>query len=418
MTRLVFTVTNDLSYDQRMQRIGSTLSAAGLDCLLTGFVKPASVPLGQAPYRQERLGLRFTRGKLFYLEYNARLYRHLVRVRPDIIVSIDLDTLPAGYAASRSLGCPLVLDAHEYFSELPEVVSRPLIHAFWSRLEASLLPRVLHNYTVSASVGRALQERYGQPFAVFPNYPRCGGQGFGRRAEEPAPTAAGLAPAGGSPAAAGPAPDAPQAARYALYQGALNRGRGIEAAMQAFDDLPLALHIAGEGDLSQELRQRNSSARFLGYLQPEALREHTRGAWLGLNLLDNLGLSYYYSLSNKFFDYIRAGIPQLCMDFPEYRAINERWEVAVLLPRAEPEAIRRAVRELLQDPERYRRLQANCLEAREALCWERVEPELLAFYQRVLEQPDRPAALGAGPEVAAAAAPDAAVFRPQSPAAR
>ena len=31
-------------------------------------------------------------------------------------------------------------------------------------------------------------------------------------------------------------------------------------------------------------------------------------------LLENTGLSYYYSLANKFFDYVQAGVPQLCVD--------------------------------------------------------------------------------------------------------
>jgi glycosyltransferase involved in cell wall biosynthesis len=391
--RLVFTVTNDLSYDQRMQRICRTLSQAGYDVTLVGFLRPGSKPLPAQPYRQERLSLRYTRGKLFYLEYNWRLYRLLRRLRPDGIGSIDLDTLTAGFFAARALRVPLIFDAHEYYSELPEVVSRPWVHRFWSTLEGWLCPRVAHNYTVSESVGHALQERYGQPYAVFPNYPRLRQDGAG--AEAGAGAVSGERPCGsgqpfgtGQPAALQPSlPGSGQP--FVLYQGALNLGRGLEAAIESFQTLPLPLFVAGEGDLSAELREhaRNQlqpdQTRFLGYVEPAALRALTAQAWLGLNLLEDQGLSYRYSLSNKFFDYVQACVPQIAMDFPEYRRLNALHEVAVLVPDARPETVHAAVTALLQDPERYERLRSACCQAREAWVWEALEGELLAFYARV-----------------------------------
>lgn len=364
--RLVFTVTNDLSYDQRMQRIAGTLSAAGYAVTLVGFEKPHSIPLRDAPYRQIRLRPRFTRGKLFYLEYNHLLYHYLLREKPDLIGSIDLDTLSAGYRASRKLDVPLVFDAHEYFSELPEVVSRPLIHRFWSGLENFLCRKVEYNYTVSHTIAQAMGARYGRSYTVFPNLPRrhqsSGQEPEGYKKTQP----------------------------FVLYQGALNQGRGLEQAIDAFASLPLELHIAGEGDLSAALRQRaeqsvsRDNIRFLGYLEPEHLRTYTPGAWLGLNLLENRGLSYYYSLSNKFFDYLHAGVPQICMDFPEYRRINAEIEVAVLLPELNPEKLATAVRDLQSDPVRYERLRSNCLLARERYCWEAIEPEIVRFYSRIV----------------------------------
>ncbi len=371
MKRLVFTVTNDLNYDQRMQRIADTLQKNGYDVLLIGFERPRSLTLPVWSFKGERLVLRNTVGKSFYLEYNYKLYRRLCQLKPDLICSIDLDTLSAGYFASRRLGCPLVFDAHEYYSELPEVVSRPLIKRFWAGLEAWLSPKVAHNYTVSQSIARELEQRYGQPYAFIPNYPRLAD----------------------SQLRSAPGTDhTPSQPPFVLYQGALNQGRGLEAAIQAFSGLDIPLHIAGEGDLSQELREwaqkqegETQNIQFLGYKPPHELKAYTASAWLGLNLLENRGLSYYYSLSNKFFDYIHAGIPQICMDFPEYRSINEQYEVAILISDTRPESIRIAVQHLFDDPQRYKRLQNNCLLARQAFCWEAIEPELLAFYENLFQ---------------------------------
>ena len=47
---------------------------------------------------------------------------------------------------------------------------------------------------------------------------------------------------------------------------------------------------------------------------PAALREVTRHAAVGIMLLENIGLSDYYSLANKFFDYLHAAVPMVVTD--------------------------------------------------------------------------------------------------------
>ena len=42
---------------------------------------------------------------------------------------------------------------------------------------------------------------------------------------------------------------------YILYQGALNKGRGLEVLIEAMQGVPLELWIAGKGDLEAELKQ-------------------------------------------------------------------------------------------------------------------------------------------------------------------
>ncbi|MFC7669823.1 hypothetical protein ACFQT0_22475 [Hymenobacter humi] len=97
---------------------------------------------------------------------------------------------------------------------------------------------------------------------------------------------------------------------------------------------------------------------------PAALREVTRHAAVGIMLLENIGLSYYYSLANKFFDYVHAGIPQVLIDFPEYRALNEQFDVAELVPDLHPDTLARALNRLLRDePARYQHLSENCRRA-------------------------------------------------------
>lgn len=357
-------MTNDLSFDQRMQRIAGSLVAAGYAVTLVGYEKSWSVPLREESWQQKRVKLWFRKGVLFYLTYNLRLLVHLLTGRYDAIGAVDLDTLPAAWLAARLRGLPLAHDAHEYFTELPELVDRPRKRAVWSWLARRLYPRVRHHSTVSQGIAEALEAETGRRFAVLPNMPvlRSGMQ----PAEQPVPG-------------------------HVLYQGTLNAGRGLEAAIRATRLVDATLDMAGEGDRSAELRDlasaegRPDAVRFLGYLEPDVLRAHTRNAWLGINLLEARGQSYWFSLSNKFFDYVHAGLPQLAMDFPEYRRYNDQFEVAVLLPEATPEAVAEAIAGLKADPARWQRLRDNCLKARRVWNWQGVEPELWHFWRGVIE---------------------------------
>jgi glycosyltransferase involved in cell wall biosynthesis len=254
-----------------------------------------------------------------------------------------------------------LFDAHEYFTEVPEVTSRPLVQFFWSMIARICLPFYRYAYTVGPALAGIFEKKYGLKFKVLRNVP----------------------------ALAGPKPQA-QSRNVLLYQGALNAGRGIEAILQAMQQLDgLELWLAGEGDLSQKLRTMalelgvQEKVRFLGFVKPEALKALTQQAWLGLNVLENKGLSYYYSLANKFFDYVQAGVPVLTMDFPEYRALNAQHEVAVLLDRLRPEALVSAIRHLQQDPEAYRRLQQATQAARLEWNWEKEEQVLLTCWDEL-----------------------------------
>ncbi|WP_162276472.1 glycosyltransferase family 4 protein, partial [Hymenobacter coccineus] len=116
--------------------------------------------------------------------------------------------------------------------------------------------------------------------------------------------------------------------------------------------------------------------------RPEALRAVTARAAVGVMLLENRGLSYYYSLANKFFDYVHAGIPQVLIDFPEYRAINEKYDVAELVPDLDPGALAAALNRLLPggDAARAQQLAANCRRAAPHLSWEQEEKVLVGLY--------------------------------------
>ena len=363
--RIVCTVTNDLAQDQRMDRICRSLVEASHEVTLVGRLLPTSRALGERPYATHRIACRRHYGKAFYAEYNYRLHRTLRHWNIDVLCAVDLDTLLAGSLLRRSLGCRLVFDAHEWFSETPEVVGRPFVRKLWRQLGRRLVPVADARYTVAPRLAERLAEEYGVPFATVRNLPH--------RRSGPAPAPITERDTGGR--------------KVVLYQGMLNPGRGLAEAIEAVAGLPdHELWLVGSGPEEGALRRCSERLAcrqrvwFAGFRDPAELPRFTASAWVGLNLLDAVSPSYYYSLANKALDYPQAGLPSVQMDFPEYRSINERFGCYRLLPRLEVGILRARLKELSTDPTAYATLQAGCRNAARELTWEAEEPTLLAIY--------------------------------------
>lgn len=356
--RISFTVVNDLSYDQRMQRICRSLAKAGYDVTLIGRRQSHSKELPKFPFKTVRLAYFFQKGKLFYFELQIRLFFYLLFNRFDIYGAVDLDTALPNLIVARLKGKKWVYDAHEYFTEVPEIVDRPLIQKMWLQVEKIIVPRADLAYTVSPGLARLFEEKYKKHFAVIRNVPYR--QVFPEKKIQSPP--------------------------FILYQGALNEGRCLDLLIRAIKGLPLNLKIAGEGDLSEDLRKlvrdlgMETQVEFLGFVSPEALHKLSPQAFLGFNVLENRGLSYYYSLANKCFDYLQAGVPCLCSPFPEYLQLAQEYP-AFIFAAADEEEIRHAITELLKHHEKHQQYSAACIPARKRLIWELEEKILLAIYE-------------------------------------
>ncbi len=363
--KIIFTVTNDLTYDQRMQKICRSMCAAGYTAQLVGRELSTSKPLTAEPFEQTRLSCFFNKGKLFYIEYNIRLFIFLLFVKYDALCAIDLDTIVPVYHAGKLRGAKLAYDAHEYFTEVPEVIRRPKVQKVWQWVERNYVPKFDVIYTVSPTLAKLFAEDYNKEVGMVMNVPVLQEQSESPVTRLPSPVP------------------------YLLYQGALNEGRGLEHLIQAMQHIDAKLLLAGEGDLSSELRalvkqlSLENKVEFLGYVKPADLRAITAQAYIGINLLENKGLSYYYSLSNKFFDYIHARVPQVCIGFPEYQALNDKYNVAVLTQNCSIEEIKGAILRLLNNKDLYCTLQKKCEVCRQELNWQQEEKKLWALYEQL-----------------------------------
>jgi glycosyltransferase involved in cell wall biosynthesis len=356
--RVIATVINDVIYDQRMIRICTSLSKK-YDVELWGRKKSNEKTKTQA-FTQRRFTFWVSSGPLFYLEYNIYVFWALLFTKFDAVHAVDLDTLPAAFFASKIKGKKLIYDSHEYFTEVPELISRPGKRKVWLAIEQFLLPKVSTAITVGSKIAEEYEKKYGVKFHVVRNCPT----------KKPMPPSISAKP-------------------YLLYQGALNKGRGLEALVGAMPEIELQLKIAGSGDIEEELKTQvrdlgiTHKVSFLGMMDPADLPPLTVSAFAGINVSENLGLSYFYSLNNKYFDYVHAGLPAITNPFPEYMALEEKYQCSVYATASSLEIVK-AVNLLLNDSDLYVKLKKNCVLAAQDLVWSNEEKTLLTVYEDIV----------------------------------
>jgi glycosyltransferase involved in cell wall biosynthesis len=367
LASIICTVTNDLTYDQRMIRICSTLAHQGYTVTLVGRELKESVVLQQQTFIQKRLYCFFTKGPLFYAEYNLRLFFWLLFKKADCICAIDLDTILPCLFASQLKGTKRVYDAHELFCEMKEIVTRPSRYKMWKWIERFSVPKFRYGYTVCEPIANEFEKMYGVKYEVVRNVPiKTNSNIQTPNSKEQTPSTC------------------------LLYQGAVNEGRSFETLIPAMKNVDAPLHIYGDGNFMEQTKELIASNQLQekvllkGKIKPDELKNITAKAYAGITLFENNGLSNYLSLANRFFDYIQAGIPQLCVNYPAYRQINDQFGIALLITDTTEENIAKGLNLLLSDDVLYAQLKENCKKAATILNWQEEEKILIQFYKELL----------------------------------
>lgn len=319
-------------------------------------------------YKTKRLSLFFSKGPLFYAEFNIRLYLLLLFSKAEVLLANDLDTLPANYMSSKVKRLPLVYDSHEYFTEVPELVHRPQVKKTWEWLEQKLVPGLKYATTVCDSIAEIYFKKYGTPFQVVRNLPLA-------TDHQPEKT------------------EALKNEKIILYQGVVNIGRGLQQVIQAMHYIENAkLIIAGDGDIKTQLEtfvkanNLENKIKFTGRLSIEELTKLTPTADLGLSVEEDFGLNYRYALPNKLFDYIQAQVPVLVSNLPEMAAVVSRYNVGAIAESLDPAVLAATITDALENADERKIWLENLPKAAAELTWEKEERIIQGIFRPFLKQ--------------------------------
>jgi glycosyltransferase involved in cell wall biosynthesis len=173
-----------------------------------------------------------------------------------------------------------------------------------------------------------------------------------------------------------------------IYQGGLANGRGICMMLDTFAKVTKDKHIVfmGKGVLERLIKNYScefTNIHFLNAVNPEEVLRYTSSADIGISLIENVCLSYYYSLPNKVFEYLLSGLPVIVSDFPEMgRFIDENkcgWKVNV-----DPTALFDLVKnisnaELIEKKE-------GAMKCKNKFTWHKEKEVLLKIYEDLTSQ--------------------------------
>ena len=375
-------VRNPYTHDTRVEKEARTLIGAGYRVTIVADAAPGLV---EHETRDEADVVRVPRGRMAlpgvrFVSQQARLARVLRDLRPDILHAHDSNALVSVALAARSLGIPYVYDAHDLWLGRPRRERSRLYFAlnqlYYALVERLLVRRAAATLTVSPPIADHLARRYGlAEVALVPNYPEPPGHTHPRDIRA-------LAGAEGLHSDA----------RVVLYVGGLMAGRGLEQLVDAASMVERAeLVFLGDGVLAEPLRRRataSGTGERVHVLTPVAsadVIDVAASADVGVSPIVPSCLNYRYSLPNKLFQYMAAGLPVVASDFPQVREVVEGAGCGVVVDTRLPAAIARGINALLADPESARAMGERGRRAvEERFNWATSARALLDVYRRLI----------------------------------
>jgi glycosyltransferase involved in cell wall biosynthesis len=404
---IVMTVTSNLVHDNRVRREAETLAAHGYDVTVFSHIAPAdvdrlgwqdhprlqAVPVGR-PAWQRQQGLTRTRhhaADLLRWGGSAAILEAAQDRAADVYHAHDLDTLPAAAALAQHHRSRLVYDSHELFVDQldlgprarefswPSRLKQWVARQNYARLERALVGRADGVIAVSQASAAELARRYAiaQPTVLLNTPPFQDWQAGSTLLRD----RLGLA----------------VTQRIVLLQGAVLPDRGQVELVESLVHLPAHVVLVflgfNLGTFQPAVRAAvtrlglEARVHFLDALPASELLAATASADVGMILLAGHNKNHRYTLPNKLFEYMMAGLPFVATDWPELGRLVRLTGAGVTIPHLAPPAIAAGILEVLADDTRRATLRAAGLHAaRTEYNWEHQSQNLLAVYHRLQDQ--------------------------------
>ena len=172
-----------------------------------------------------------------------------------------------------------------------------------------------------------------------------------------------------------------------LYQGSLNKGRGIEILVDVFreSDINNIIVFMGYGPLEkilQEQAEKYQNIYFHEAVSPDILLDYTSSTDFGISTIEDTCLSYHYCLPNKMFEYIMAEVPVIVSNLPEMKKIVIDNNVGVFAKTNTVEGLKEAIVEATKlDKDE---MKINLKNLKKIYNWEGQEKVLLEIYKELI----------------------------------
>ena len=300
-----------------------------------------------------------------------RAYRMAKKLDPDIIHIHDPELLLVGKLLTMK-GFHVIYDIHEDYQT--GIVTRDYFNLL-VRKGLSRLYKWIEN-AVTKDMTLIIAEKYYQE--IYPsgipilNYPITDDQLLSRRITES------------------------EISKKVIYTGNITKDRGaLNHAVLVHADAELEVHMIGKCDkqLAKAMQAVAVPAEDRLYIdgvgtfvsRERIMNRYTEENWLAGIALLPASAHYEKKELTKFFEYMLAGIPIICSNFPVWQAFVEKYECGITVDPDNPVAFQKALNQLQRDPQKAAQMGRNGRHAvLNELNWSKEAEKLKEIYDGLL----------------------------------
>jgi len=318
--------------------------------------------------RSRKLSKFFLVQLIKYVEFCISIYFHYKNKNVGMVNIHNLSMLPLGVLLKYRYNAILIYDAHELEAERNGLIGIRKKISKW--IEKTLIKYVDMTIVVSESIADWYEKKYDiqRPVVVL-NSPKkrvinktnIFREELSIRDDQ----------------------------KILIYQGGLFHGRGINLILDAFKSRTsdgIVVVFMGYGGLEKEIKDAAAqypNIFFFPAVNPDVVLEYTSSADVGLSLIENTCLSYYYCMPNKLFEYSMAGLPVLVSNMKDMSEMVISNNMGVVVDNYTSIAINKAIDNFLNkdlDVMKENAYRAACENS-----WEVQEKKMLNAYHVLLK---------------------------------
>lgn len=367
---VLLTFLGNIHYDSRVTNLYNSFIERGYKVEVVSFdwlTKRFKTESGEISiYRLKKGSLSI----FYYLKFSFVLSYRLLSTRAELIFAEDVYTLPFVVLFSKLKKVRICYDSREIFSQLAGLSKKKNVQAFWSWIEKTFIKNVDIIMTTGELDSAYIEKEYNlKETIVIRNLPLVQelSESFDFRKHF----------------------NIGDDEKILLYQGVILRGRGLGIIIEILNRLTkCVLVILGDGEYREfyqsvvQEKKLDKKVFFFGKVKQDELLKYTSGADIGLALIENLSLSYYYALPNKIFEYIYCGLPVIASNLPQMKQIIENYNVGLIVNEKNHEDIILAITSLVQNEEKKNKLIVNCKTASHDLNWQKEIRKLFTLLEQ------------------------------------
>lgn len=175
-----------------------------------------------------------------------------------------------------------------------------------------------------------------------------------------------------------------------LYQGGIQKGRGLENLIEAMDFIEEGhLVFIGDGNLKNDLINKAKKSfvkgriHFVDKVELADLPSYTKDAFIGFQVLQNICFNHFSASSNKLFEYIMAEVPVITCNFPEISKVVNENKIGLVIDSHKVKEIAQAVNKIIKDDNLYNYFKDNTVKTKKIYNWEIEKEKLIKVYDEL-----------------------------------